>query len=427
MDVQKFGKFIAQKRKEKKMTQIQMGEKLGVTGKTISRWENGNYMPDIALLLPIAELLEVSVQELLEGECIPNMAEKTTKAEAIFVEDTVAYARIRRILQAKKYASIFLLFAICILGLVILIHMLFFAKLPSEPGDTSKWEGFFANHSAYRLEVTELGEVVFASPQKAFVKAESDYSDALQFLRKEFSLQPFSVYNTATYWKYSEQALTERKDADEDSMIVEQLLGLSVFLDIYRNSYEWKYVIFGNAGLQEGTGERMPEEVLQAISIMFTLLFLGAGCVAFAVWFAWENRKRNRLRGITDGQIIGLVKSGLFKNKTFGEFPDGVLIGWGVGRGEQYWGGTLKMDVPPWFPCVRYYVNGEEHHVITGCGTLKGKWQIGQSVNVLYDPDNSRKAYLEGDDSYKIHQKIYFAMGVIFLLACGALYALLLM
>ena len=47
MDQMKTGKFIAALRKEKGMTQEKLGEKLGVTNKTVSRWENGNYMPDI--------------------------------------------------------------------------------------------------------------------------------------------------------------------------------------------------------------------------------------------------------------------------------------------------------------------------------------------------------------------------------------------
>lgn len=47
MDQIKIGKFIAALRKDKGMTQEQLGEKLGVTNKTVSRWENGNYMPDV--------------------------------------------------------------------------------------------------------------------------------------------------------------------------------------------------------------------------------------------------------------------------------------------------------------------------------------------------------------------------------------------
>lgn len=50
MDQIKIGKFIAALRKDKGLTQEQLGEKLGVTNKTISRWENGNYMPDVEML-----------------------------------------------------------------------------------------------------------------------------------------------------------------------------------------------------------------------------------------------------------------------------------------------------------------------------------------------------------------------------------------
>lgn len=72
MDQMKVGKFIAQLRKEQGLTQEALGEKLGVTNKTVSRWENGNYMPDIELLVPLGEALGVSVNELLAGERLTN-------------------------------------------------------------------------------------------------------------------------------------------------------------------------------------------------------------------------------------------------------------------------------------------------------------------------------------------------------------------
>lgn len=68
MDQVKVGRFIAQLRREQGLTQEALGEKLGVTNKTVSRWENGNYMPDIELLVPLGETLGVSVNELLAGE-----------------------------------------------------------------------------------------------------------------------------------------------------------------------------------------------------------------------------------------------------------------------------------------------------------------------------------------------------------------------
>lgn len=67
MDQKKVGAFIASLRHEQGLTQEALGARLGVTGKTVSRWENGNYMPDIGLLMPLAETLGVTVNELLSG------------------------------------------------------------------------------------------------------------------------------------------------------------------------------------------------------------------------------------------------------------------------------------------------------------------------------------------------------------------------
>lgn len=68
MDQIKIGKFIATLRKEKDLTQEQLGEKLGVTNKTISRWENGNYMPDIEILSLLSKEFDVSINEFISGE-----------------------------------------------------------------------------------------------------------------------------------------------------------------------------------------------------------------------------------------------------------------------------------------------------------------------------------------------------------------------
>ena len=67
MDQVKTGKFIAELRREKGLTQEMLGKKLGVTNKTVSRWENGNYMPDIEMFQELSELFGVSINELLSG------------------------------------------------------------------------------------------------------------------------------------------------------------------------------------------------------------------------------------------------------------------------------------------------------------------------------------------------------------------------
>lgn len=68
MDSKKIGTFIANKRKEKQMTQKQLGEALNCSDKLISKWECGNGLPDVSMMLPLCKLLEINVNELLSGE-----------------------------------------------------------------------------------------------------------------------------------------------------------------------------------------------------------------------------------------------------------------------------------------------------------------------------------------------------------------------
>ena len=70
MNQEKIGKFIAELRKNKKMTQQDLAEKLGTTDKSISRWENGKCMPDLSLFPLLSKELEVSVNDLMNGEIV---------------------------------------------------------------------------------------------------------------------------------------------------------------------------------------------------------------------------------------------------------------------------------------------------------------------------------------------------------------------
>lgn len=81
MDQIKIGKFISELRKEKGMTQEQLAEKLGVTQRSVSRWETGKNMPDISLLQLLSSELNISVSELLDGE--KSKVEKKSTDEAI--------------------------------------------------------------------------------------------------------------------------------------------------------------------------------------------------------------------------------------------------------------------------------------------------------------------------------------------------------
>lgn len=84
MNQEKIGSFIAENRKAKGLTQIEFAEKLGVSNKSVSRWETGKNMPDVSLFLPICDMLEISVNELIIGEHITTQESK--KADEVFVE-----------------------------------------------------------------------------------------------------------------------------------------------------------------------------------------------------------------------------------------------------------------------------------------------------------------------------------------------------
>ncbi len=70
MDQIKIGKFIASCRKEHGMTQAVLAEKLGISDRAVSKWENGKSMPDTGIMLELCDLLSISVNELLSGEKI---------------------------------------------------------------------------------------------------------------------------------------------------------------------------------------------------------------------------------------------------------------------------------------------------------------------------------------------------------------------
>ena len=70
MDNKKTGIFIAERRKELGYSQKDLAEKLNITDKAVSKWETGRSSPDVSMLIPLAEELEVSVTEILNGEKI---------------------------------------------------------------------------------------------------------------------------------------------------------------------------------------------------------------------------------------------------------------------------------------------------------------------------------------------------------------------
>ena len=130
MDKVKIGKFIASLRRQAELTQEELGEKIGVTNKTISRWENGNYMPDIEMLQLLSKEFDVSINELLSGEKIADedfrkKADENiiavSRSSAFSFEERKAYFKNK---WRKEHISLFVVLSI-ILSAAILLPIVF--------------------------------------------------------------------------------------------------------------------------------------------------------------------------------------------------------------------------------------------------------------------------------------------------------------
>ena len=115
MNQEKIGRFIAELRKEKKMTQINLANKLGITDRAISKWENGRGLPDLSLLTPLCEILDVSINELLSGSRLDKKDYQEKLEENII--NTIDYTN----KKTKKTKKIFVI----ILSVIIMFIVLF--------------------------------------------------------------------------------------------------------------------------------------------------------------------------------------------------------------------------------------------------------------------------------------------------------------
>ena len=115
MNQEKIGKFILELRKEKNMTQQELADKIGVTDRAISKWENGRCLPDLSLMKPLCDELGISINELISGEKIDKKEYQDKFEENVL--NTINYSQ-KQIKKAKnKYAII--------MGIIILFLITF--------------------------------------------------------------------------------------------------------------------------------------------------------------------------------------------------------------------------------------------------------------------------------------------------------------
>ncbi len=165
-----FGSFVAEQRKRKGYTQRELAERLFVSDKAVSKWERGLSMPDISLLIPLAEVLEVSVTELLEGRRLAQMeerkqdeVERLVKKALLFSEEAPEKKRERR----KRHA---LLFGGCCLAAALEVLIFFLlGELGIGGGENDSFsEGAFLWGTSFF--VFELLSLIFGSYFWLFMK-----------------------------------------------------------------------------------------------------------------------------------------------------------------------------------------------------------------------------------------------------------------
>ena len=121
MNQEKIGKYIATCRKENKLTQEQLAEKLGVSSKSVSRWENGKTMPDVSLFQQLCKELNITINDLLSGE---TMNENKFDLSADRLVDYSKYIKLRE----KKKLVVLSVGLIILIGLFLIVLVLIFNK-----------------------------------------------------------------------------------------------------------------------------------------------------------------------------------------------------------------------------------------------------------------------------------------------------------
>ena len=117
LDKGSFGRFLAQLRRERGLTQRDLAEMLFISDKAVSKWERGLSLPDVSLLLPLAEKLGVSVTELLEGRRMPQERQFTQKEVDALIQKALAFPvepPERQQARVKRYLPVYLI--CCVLG-----------------------------------------------------------------------------------------------------------------------------------------------------------------------------------------------------------------------------------------------------------------------------------------------------------------------
>lgn len=179
MNQEKIGKFILECRKEKKLTQTELAEKLGVTDKSVSNWENGRNMPDLSLFKPLCEILDIFINDLISGEKISKDKYQEKLEENIIT--TIDYTN-KKVLVKNNIIGILLL----AFGIIIAITAM--SIFPSE----SSWGSIY---SLFGALVSMSGIIILIKKLKITKKIIISFSYIILFISMLFIIDYLSILN----------------------------------------------------------------------------------------------------------------------------------------------------------------------------------------------------------------------------------------
>ena len=128
IDQIKIGGFLRDLRKEKELTQEQLAEKFGVSSRSVSRWENGNTMPELSILVELADYYEVDIKEIIDGE---RKSEIMKKEEKETLQKVADYAEAEKKLVVKRKCIVTFI-GTMVFALSIMVGYIVFPKLPED-------------------------------------------------------------------------------------------------------------------------------------------------------------------------------------------------------------------------------------------------------------------------------------------------------
>ena len=203
MDQEKIGKFIAECRKKKKITQQELAEKLGVSDRTIGNWENGRNMPDISLFKPLCSELDITLNDLMSGKKVKEK-EYQEKFEENIV-NTIDYSNKKE--KRVKLVCVLMvsLIALILITLFVLFSIDIIRMRNNEPVLFSTWGFQYAppiNIDAVNMENNIKEYLIKEDEKNSLFENEKSFVAMRIYLIKEESKEKYYVYAWVLQEKY---------------------------------------------------------------------------------------------------------------------------------------------------------------------------------------------------------------------------------